>query len=352
MSARRPAPGEYAPFYAGYVSLVPETDVLAVLAAQPAELRRLAAAIPAERETHRYAPGKWSIRELLGHVGDGERVFGYRAFCIGRGEQASLPGFDENAWAKTAPHGHRRIADVVNDGDDALRTVGTAAYDAVVLDVMLPGRDGFAVLEAIRSSQGPAAQVPVLLLSASSTTREVERRAVALGVADLLSKPIALELLLRVVAKQLAEKKREVLAAVESAAAPAAKRSDSLSGALLRFPFPALIHHLHGLRADGVYTGEISDLSGNQSPSRSTGPSTMSPTALTTTSAATSSPLRSTMQPPIPPVCVPVSPRHLPQVAPAPPPTGPSTTLASAPSYADRPSTLPGRTVASPTARS
>jgi hypothetical protein len=79
--APRPGPDEYAPFFAGYVSLVPETDVLAVLAAQPSEIRRLAAAIPADRETFRYAPGKWSVREILGHVGDGERVFGYRAFC-------------------------------------------------------------------------------------------------------------------------------------------------------------------------------------------------------------------------------------------------------------------------------
>lgn len=84
------------------MSLVPETDVLSVLAAQPPEILRLAAAIPADRETFRYAPGKWSVRELLGHVGDGERVFGYRAFCISRGEQAALPGFDENEYIAAA----------------------------------------------------------------------------------------------------------------------------------------------------------------------------------------------------------------------------------------------------------
>ena len=78
--------------YAGYVSLVPETDALAVLAAQPAELKSLAGTVPAERERHRYAPGKWSVRELFGHLTDAERVFGYRAFCISRGDQASLPG--------------------------------------------------------------------------------------------------------------------------------------------------------------------------------------------------------------------------------------------------------------------
>jgi hypothetical protein len=94
----RPAPTEYAPFYAAYVALVPEDDVLAALESQPADWRRLAAAVPAERESHRYAPGKWSIREVLGHVAHGERVFGYRAFAISRGEQAPLPSFDENAY--------------------------------------------------------------------------------------------------------------------------------------------------------------------------------------------------------------------------------------------------------------
>lgn len=95
---QRPAEGEYAPFYAGYVSLVPEADVLGALDEQAQAIRRLAAAVPHERETFRYAEGKWSIREVLGHLIDGERVFGYRAFCISRGETAGLPSFDENLY--------------------------------------------------------------------------------------------------------------------------------------------------------------------------------------------------------------------------------------------------------------
>ncbi len=94
----RPGEGEYAPFYAGYVALVPETDILAVLERQAGELRELAASVPADRETYRYAEGKWSVREVLGHLVDGERVFGYRAFCICRGERAGLPSFDENQY--------------------------------------------------------------------------------------------------------------------------------------------------------------------------------------------------------------------------------------------------------------
>jgi hypothetical protein len=98
----RPGEDEYAPFYAGYVGLVPETDILAVLERQAAELRELAAFVPADRETYRYAEGKWSVREVLGHLVDGERVFGYRAFCISRGERAGLPSFDENRYVAEA----------------------------------------------------------------------------------------------------------------------------------------------------------------------------------------------------------------------------------------------------------
>lgn len=98
----RPSETEYAPFYAGYVSLVPEADVLGALEAQAEEFERLAASVPAEKERHRYAEGKWSVREVVDHLTDAERVFGYRAFCFSRGERAALPSFDENAYVAAA----------------------------------------------------------------------------------------------------------------------------------------------------------------------------------------------------------------------------------------------------------
>ncbi len=95
----RPEASEYAPFYARYVEAVPAgADVLDVLRAQPETLAQKVAALPADRETHRYAPGKWSVREVVSHLIDAERVFGYRAFCISRGEAQPLPGFDENEY--------------------------------------------------------------------------------------------------------------------------------------------------------------------------------------------------------------------------------------------------------------
>ena len=99
---QRPSETEYAPFYAGYVALVPETDILAVLAGQLTEVRRVAASIAPDRETWRYAEGKWSFREVVGHLVDAERVFGYRAFCFSRGETAALPSFDENQYVAAA----------------------------------------------------------------------------------------------------------------------------------------------------------------------------------------------------------------------------------------------------------
>jgi hypothetical protein len=98
----RPLETEYAPFFAGYVALVPEADILATLDDQLAEVRRVAASLAPDREAWRYAEGKWSVREVLGHLVDAERVFGYRAFCFSRGEMAALPSFDENQYVAAA----------------------------------------------------------------------------------------------------------------------------------------------------------------------------------------------------------------------------------------------------------
>jgi hypothetical protein len=111
----RPPESEYAPFFAGYVSLVPEPDVLAVLEAQPAELARLSSGVPSDREKFRYAEGKWTIRELVGHIVDSERIFGYRAFCISRGEQAPLPAFEENDYIRNSHYDRQPLGDLVSE---------------------------------------------------------------------------------------------------------------------------------------------------------------------------------------------------------------------------------------------
>ena len=112
MIIARPAASEFNPFYAGYVGKV--SDPVALLKEQIAafeKLRGLAVTVG----DHRYAEGKWSVKELIGHMADTERVFSYRLVRIARGDKAPLAGFDENAWAAVAPHGKRRLADVVDE---------------------------------------------------------------------------------------------------------------------------------------------------------------------------------------------------------------------------------------------
>ena len=115
MRNARPRPDEYDKAFERYVSRVPETDVLPALEKQPGELRAVFASLPPERETYRYAPGKWTIREVVGHMLDAERVFGYRALAVSRGDRASLPGYDEDDYAKTARHGERRVASLLDE---------------------------------------------------------------------------------------------------------------------------------------------------------------------------------------------------------------------------------------------
>jgi hypothetical protein len=107
----RPQPDEYAPFYAGYVAAVPPSDVLERLAAQPGELVAVASALGAERERFRYAPDKWSVREIFGHLVDAERVFGYRAFRIGRGDATPLSGFDQEPYVAQGGYDEVPLAD-------------------------------------------------------------------------------------------------------------------------------------------------------------------------------------------------------------------------------------------------
>jgi len=115
MKTTRPHPDEYDVAFERYVSRVPETDILAALERQPVELSAALAAVPAEREEYRYAPGKWTIRDVVGHMVDAERVMGYRALAISRGEKAVLPAFEEKDYAATAGYAHRPLASIVDE---------------------------------------------------------------------------------------------------------------------------------------------------------------------------------------------------------------------------------------------
>ena len=108
----RPRETDYASFYAGYVSLVPEEDVLAAIEQQSSATQRLLSSLDDARGAYRYQEGKWSVKQVIGHVIDAERVFGYRALCISRGETQPLPGFDEQEYMREANFDDWRIGDL------------------------------------------------------------------------------------------------------------------------------------------------------------------------------------------------------------------------------------------------
>ena len=95
-TATRPAPTEHLPYYSRYIEKVPGDDVVAALKSQLRETIAFLNCISNEESQSRYEPGKCSVREVLGHVIDTERVFAYRALCIGRGDRGPLPGFEQD----------------------------------------------------------------------------------------------------------------------------------------------------------------------------------------------------------------------------------------------------------------
>jgi hypothetical protein len=99
---QRPEKNEYNPFYETYVSCVPETEIVPALESQIEQTRALLAGISEEKSLFRYGADKWSIRKVIGHMIDGERVFAFRAFTFSRADKAQLSGFDENQYVSQA----------------------------------------------------------------------------------------------------------------------------------------------------------------------------------------------------------------------------------------------------------
>jgi len=112
----RPGADEYAPALAGYVAGIDEDeDVLEVLAVQLDELLARLGSVPDPRGDYRYAPGKWTLKDVLGHLSDTERVFAYRALRIARGDQTPLPGYDDQAWVAELGADARTLTDMVEE---------------------------------------------------------------------------------------------------------------------------------------------------------------------------------------------------------------------------------------------
>jgi hypothetical protein len=108
----RPLPTEHMPYWSRYIDLVPEGDIVLQLAKQMRETQSLLASLSEEQGRYRYAEGKWSVSEVIGHLSDCERIFAYRALRFARGDDTTLSGFDENQYTPAGQFNVRSLGDV------------------------------------------------------------------------------------------------------------------------------------------------------------------------------------------------------------------------------------------------
>ncbi len=105
----RPEPKEYAAFFSGYIALVPEGDIVDLLRKQFEKTSSWLSTIPAAKGDYAYAPEKWTVKEVVGHLADSERIFSYRALRIARGDTTPLAGFDEKKYVPSGLFGQRTM---------------------------------------------------------------------------------------------------------------------------------------------------------------------------------------------------------------------------------------------------
>src|SRR3984957_12458190 len=111
----RPEAGEYAPYYERYISLIAGTDILGTLDAQRRQMMLLLSGRDERDGDFRYAPDKWSAKEVLGHICDTERIFAYRSLRISRADATPLAGFEQDDYVRNGPFANRPLADQVED---------------------------------------------------------------------------------------------------------------------------------------------------------------------------------------------------------------------------------------------
>jgi len=122
-SRSRPPSSEHLAYYSRYIDLVPEGDILDVLGAQMGTTSDMLRAIPEARGDFRYAPEKWSVKEVIGHVMDAERIFAYRALRFARADRTPLPGFEQDPYIGPGAFGRRRLTELAEE----LQIVRTAS---------------------------------------------------------------------------------------------------------------------------------------------------------------------------------------------------------------------------------
>jgi uncharacterized damage-inducible protein DinB len=111
----RPLADEHGEYYAKYIAKVPDGDLIAHLQQQNADTIDLLKGLSPERANYAYGPGKWTVKQVVGHMIDAERVFGYRAMRFARNDKTELPGFDENSYVDNANFAQRSLADLLDE---------------------------------------------------------------------------------------------------------------------------------------------------------------------------------------------------------------------------------------------
>lgn len=144
----RPNDTEYAPYFQRYIAQVPEGDLIEVLDEQASATRAMVGSLSDVEARFRYAPDKWSIKEVIGHVTDTERIMAYRALCFARGEQGVLPSFDENAYVAASRFDDRTLA-------------GLLAELALVRGATIAFFDGLSQDELMRRGRTPSGEYSV-----------------------------------------------------------------------------------------------------------------------------------------------------------------------------------------------
>lgn len=133
----RPQADEFAPYYGRYIEQASGGDgLIPLLARQGAALRAACTGLSEDEALHRYAEGKWSVKEVLGHVNDAERIFAYRVLRIARGDTTPLASFDENPYVAAAGSDRRPLAELLDEFDtiraatlSLLRSLGPAELE-------------------------------------------------------------------------------------------------------------------------------------------------------------------------------------------------------------------------------
>ena len=115
VTLERPPASEYAPYQAGYVAAVPDGDIFEILARQGTEFPRFLQSVGEGRGNHRYAPDKWTIKEMIGHVNDTERVFAYRALRFARGDETPLASFEQDLYVPKGNFNVRTLSSLADE---------------------------------------------------------------------------------------------------------------------------------------------------------------------------------------------------------------------------------------------